>query len=137
MIKVYTSVDAIDEQVVHKFMNQLDEQERWMLLPFPETTTGRYGIPIHPEELMHSFRRFIHDILKSNKNLIVITYSTLIFDIIRLSAKDRKMKDVVEVYEMKNDGTLTRISSVDENGRMGIAPKGIFDAEARIVLKLV
>lgn len=92
---------------------------------------------------MSSFKSYVYKMMKTNQemrtnqDLWVVTYSTLVCDIIRLCAKELNLNDAVEIYDFTKDERIVRVTSVDANGRMYNTVKGLFDAEEQILLKLI
>ena len=142
MIRIYTSSSVLDSDESDKLCRRVIEESKdpTHVISFPECT---YHNPTHPYELMSSFKSYIYKMMKTNQemrtnqDLWVVTYSTLVCDIIRLCAKELNLSDAVEIYDFTKDERIVRVTSVDANGRMYNTVKGLFDAEEQILLKLI
>ena len=138
MIKVYTWVNGNPKNYeIHDFINRVEDElnDISKLLEFPEISTTAIGwsYPTPPMELRSNFYSFIKKQLELNNDYIVITFSTLVCDLIRLAAKNLKLRDVVEIYDEK----LRFITSVNEKGRLYKVVPGLFDAEEQTLFRLV
>lgn len=138
MIKIYTSVGVnLKNHEVYQFVEKVYDLAGYdsKVLEFPEisTTVSGWSYPTPPMELRSNFYSFIKKQLELNNDYIVITFSTLVCDLIRLAAKNLKLRDAVEIY----DETLRFITSVNEEGRRYKALPGLFDAEEQTLFRLV
>lgn len=138
MIKVYTWVNGNPKNYeVHDFINRVEDEldDISKLLEFPEISTTAIGwsYPTSPMELRSSFYDFIKKQLENNTDYVVITFSTLVFDIIRLASKDLNLKDHIQVF----DERMNLVTCIGERGNMYNPVKGLFDAEEQILLKLL
>lgn len=138
MIKVYTWVNGNPKNYeVHDFINRVEDEldDISKLLEFPEISTTAIGwsYPTPPMELRSSFYNFIKKQLEHGTDYVVITFSTLVFDIIRLASKDLNLKDRIQVF----DERMNLVTSIGEPGRMYDTEPGLFDAEEQVLLKLL
>lgn len=138
MIKVYTWVNGNPKNYeVHDFINRVEDEldDISKLLEFPEigTTAIGWSYPTPPMELRSSFYNFIKKQLEHDTDYVVITFSTLVFNIIRLASKDLNLKDHIQVF----DERMNLVTSIGESGRMYDTEPGLFDAEEQILLKLL
>ena len=94
-----------------------------------------WSYPTSPLEIMGTFYDRIYNHMNKQyyDDLYVITLSTLVFDTIRLAAKNLKLRDAVEIYDEK----LRFITSVNEKGRLYKVLPGLFDAEEQTLFRLV
>lgn len=74
------------------------------MLTFPEisTTASGWSYPTPPLELRSNFFKFIKEQMKQGHDYIVITFSTIVFDLIRLAAHDLN----IHKYKISDKGTL-------------------------------
>lgn len=138
MIKIYTMVGANPKNhEVYQFIQKVHDLAEYdsKVLEFPEisTTVSGWSYPTPPMELRSNFYSFIKKQLELNNDYIVITFSTLVCYLIRLAAKNLKLRDAVEIYDEK----LHFITSVNEKGRLYKVVPGLFDAEEQILFRLV
>lgn len=135
MIKVYTSSAVLDETRSTELGRMVIEESKdsTHVISFPECS---YYHPTHPYELMRSFKSYVYKMMETNQDLWIVTYSTLVFDIIRLCAKKLNLDNAVELYDFK-DNEFAFVTSIDDKGRMRNTASGIFDAEEKILLELV
>lgn len=138
MIKIYTVVGVNPKNhEVYQFIEKVHDLSEYdsKVLEFPEisTTVSGWSYPTHPMELRSNFYSFIKKQLELGNDYIVITFSTLVFDIIRLASKDLNLKDHIQVF----DERMNLVTSIGERGSMYNPVKGLFDAEEQILLKLL
>ena len=138
MIKIYTLVGVnLKNHEVYQFVEKVHDLAEYdsKVLEFPEisTTVSGWSYPTPPMELRSNFYSFIKKQLELNNDYIVITFSTLVCDLIRLAAKNLKLGDAVEIY----DEQLGFVSAVNEEGRLYKALPGLFDAEEQTLFRLV
>lgn len=138
MITIYTMVGVNPKNYeVCQFIEKVHDLAEYdsKVLEFPEmsTTVSGWCYPTPPMELRSNFYSFIKKQLELNNDYIVITFSTLVCDLIRLAAKNLKLRDAVEIYDEK----LRFITSVNEKGRLYKVVPGLFDAEEQTLFQLV
>lgn len=138
MIKIYTMVGVNPKNhEVYQFIEKVHDLAKYdsKVLEFPEIsiTVSGWSYPTPPMELRSNFYSFIKKQLELNNDYIVITFSTLVCDLIRLAAKNLKLRDTVEIY----DQNLRFITSVNEKGRLYKVVPGLFDAEEQTLFQLV
>lgn len=138
MIKIYTWVNGNPKNYeVYDFINRVEDEldDSSKLLEFPEISTTAIGwnYPTPPMELRSNFYSFIKKQLENNTDYTVITFSTLVFDIIRLASKDLNLKDHIQVF----DERMNIVTSVGEKGRLYNAVPGLFNAEEQVVIRLL
>lgn len=138
MITIYTMVGVNPKNhEVCQFIEKVHDLAEYdsKVLEFPEmsTTVSGWCYPTPPMELRSNFYSFIKKQLELNDDYIVITFSTLVCDLIRLAAKNLKLRDAVEIYDEK----LRFITSVNEEGRLYKVVPGLFDAEEQTLFRLV
>lgn len=125
MIRIYTSSEKLDVDGSHCLNRSVIEvsNDPTHVISFPECS---YDVPTHPYELMSSFKSYVYNMLQSNQDLWVITYSSLVFDIIRLCAKQLNSNDAIQLYDFK-DGKFVVVTCIDDKGRMYGTALGIFN----------
>ena len=138
MITIYTMVGVNPKNhEVCQFIEKVHDLAEYdsKVLEFPEmsTTVSGWCYPTPPMELRSNFYSFIKKQLELNNDYIVITFSTLVCDLIRLAAKNLKLSDAVEIYDEK----LRFITCVNEKGRLYKVVPGLFDAEEQTLFQLV
>ena len=138
MITIYTMVGVNPKNhEVCQFIEKVHDLAEYdsKVLEFPEmsTTVSGWCYPTPPMELRSNFYSFIKKQLELDNDYIVITFSTLVCDLIRLAAKNLKLRDAVEIYDEK----LRFITSVNEEGRLYKVVPGLFDAEEQTLFRLV
>lgn len=138
MIKIYTMVGVNPKNhEVYQFIEKVHDLAEFdsKVLEFPEisTTVSGWSYATPPMELRSNFYSFIKKQLELGNNFMVITFSTLVCDLIRLAAKNLKLGDVVEIY----DESLRFVTAVNEDGRMYKVLPGLFDAEEQTLFRLV
>lgn len=138
MIKIYTMVGVnLKNHEVYQFIEKVHDLSEYdsKVLEFPEisTTVSGWSYPTPPMELRSNFYSFIKKQLELGNDYIVITFSTLVCDLIRLAAKNLKLRDAVEIYDEK----LHFITSVNEKGLLYKAIPGLFDAEEQTLLRIL
>lgn len=138
MIKIYTLVGVnLKNHEVYQFVEKVYDLAEYdgKVLEFPEisTTVSGWSYPTPPMELRSNFYSFIKKQLELDNDYIVITFSTLVCDLIRLAAKNLKLRDSVEIY----DEQLGFVSAVNEEGRLYKTLPGLFDAEEQTLFRLV
>lgn len=137
MIKIYTMVGVNPKNhEVYQFVEKMHDLSKYdnRVLEFPEIsiTISGWTYPTPPMELRSNFYSFIKKQLELGNDYIVITFSTLVCDLIRLAAKNLNLCGAVEIYDEK----LHFITSVNEKGLMYKAMPGLFDAEEQTLLRL-
>ena len=138
MIKIYTFMHSNPKTYeIFDFVDKVSDMTSnpSMMLVFPEisTTLSGWSYPTPPSELRSRFYKFIKQQLEQNHDYAVITFSTLVFDIIRLASKDLNIGDSIEVY----DERFNLITSVDNRGRCHNWVPGMFDGEEQTLLRLL
>lgn len=140
MIKIYTCIDTNMENI--EMLDFVDlvkyaSGDSSKVLEFPEISKTMIGwsYPTSPLKIMGTFYDRIYNHMNKQyyDDLYVITLSTLVFDTIRLAAKNLKLRDAVEIYDEK----LRFITSVNEKGRLYKVVPGLFDAEEQTLFRLV
>ena len=140
MIKIYTCIDTNMKNIeMLDFVDRVKyaSGDSSKVLEFPEISKTMIGwsYPTSPLEIMGTFYDRIYNHMNKQyyDDLYVITLSTLVFDTIRLAAKNLKLRDAVEIYDEK----LRFITSVNEKGRLYKVVPGLFDAEEQTLFRLV
>lgn len=138
MVKIYTWVHGNPKShQINDLMEKIDTEYNHTskFIEFPEVSTTfsgwTYATP--PVELMSTFYKFIKQQLENGTDYVVLTFSTLVCDVIRLASKDLNLEDQVEIYDEK----MVLVTSVGRRGRMYNPVKGLFDAEEQVLLKLL
>lgn len=138
MIKIYTMVGVNPKNhEVYQFIEKVHDLSKYdsKVLEFPEIsiTVSGWSYPTPPMELRSNFYSFIKKQLELGNDYMVITFSTLVCDLIRLAAKNLNLCDAVEIYDEK----LHFITSVNAKGLLYNAMPGSFDAEEQTLLRLL
>lgn len=137
MIKIYTMVGVNPKNhEVYQFVEKMHDLAKYdnKVLEFPELsiTISGWPYPTPPMELRSNFYSFIKKQLELGNDYIVITFSTLVCDLIRLAAKNLNLCGAVEIYDEK----LHFITSVNAKGLLYKTMPGLFDAEEQTLLRL-
>lgn len=142
MIKIYTCIDTNLKNIeMLDFVDRVKytSGDSSKLLEFPEINKTMIGwsYPTSPLEIMCTFYdRIYNHMNKQHDDLYVITLSTLVFDTIRLAAKNLNRHNLVEVY----DQHLQLVAGLDNLGRLlyhKCYRRGLFDAEESINIELL
>ena len=138
MIKIYTWVHGNPKShqindLLEKIDTECNHTSKFIEFPEISTTVSGWTYATPPAELMSTFYKFIKQQLEHGTDYVVLTFSTLTCDVIRLASKDLNLKDQVEIYDEK----MTLVTSVGEKGRMYNPVEGLFDAEEQVLLKLL
>ena len=138
MVKIYTWVHGNSKShqindLIEKIGTEYNHTSNFIEFPEVSTTFSGWTYATPPAELMSTFYKFIKQQLETGTDYVVLTFSTLVCDVIRLASKDLNLKDQVEIYDEK----MVLVTSVGGRGRMYNPVKGLFDAEEQVLLKLL
>ena len=96
------------------------------VLEFPEVT------PCHSYDLCEKILSLVHEYYEKDKNLIIVTYSEVVLDAVRLWVA-RNSFEYAECVNVLSDGNVINVA-IDKNGEMEEWIDGVFDIK-RIILK--
>lgn len=96
------------------------------IIEFPETEI------CHSYDLCEHIMKIVQDHVDIDKGLIIVTYSEVVLDAVRLWVARNKFEDA-ECVNLLSDGNLINVP-IDENGEMKEWIDGIFDIK-RIILR--
>ena len=138
MIKIYTFMHSNPKSYeifdfVDKVSNMTSDPSMMLIFPEISTTASGWPYPTPPTELRSSFYKFLKEQIETNHDYVVITFSTLVFDSIRLVSADLDVRDVVQVYDEK----FNLITAVGEHGRCYNWIPGMFDGEEQTLIRLL
>ena len=95
-------------------------------IEFPETEI------CHSYDLCEHIMEIVHEYYDKDKDLIIVTYSEIVLDAVRLWVARNKFEDA-ECVNVLSDGNLINVP-IDENGEMKEWIDGVFDIK-RIILR--
>lgn len=95
-------------------------------IEFPETEI------CHSYDLCEHIMEIVQGHVDIDKNLIIVTYSEVVLDAVRLWVARNKFEDA-ECVNVLSDGNLINVP-IDENGKMKEWIDGVFDIK-RIILR--
>lgn len=96
------------------------------IIKFPETEI------CHSYDLCEHIMQIVQDYFDIDKCLIIVTYSEVVLDAVRLWVARNKFEDA-ECINVLSDGNIINVS-IDENGNMKEWIGGVFDIK-RIILR--
>lgn len=141
MIKIYTCIDTNLKNI--EMLDLVDRVnytsgDSSKVLEFPEISNTMIGwsYPTSPLEITGAFYDRIQQHMDRQEDLYIITLSTLVFDTIRLAAKNLNLDNAIQVY----DENLQLVVSIDNLGRLRYHKcyrRGLFDAEESVNFKLL
>lgn len=88
---------------------------------------------IHSYNLADNILKLCEKHYNENKDLIIVTYSEIVLDVVRLWGARTKHCDILECVNVLNNGEL-HIAKFNEFGEMDFWENGVFDIK-RIILK--
>lgn len=90
---------------------------------------------IHPYNLADNILELCEKHYNENKDLIIVTYSEIVLDTVRLWGARTKHCDILECVNVLNNGEI-RIAKFNEFGEMDFWEDGVFDIKTIILKEL-
>lgn len=91
---------------------------------------------IHPYNLADNILELCEKHYNENKDLIIVTYSEIVLDAVRLWGARAKHCDILECVNVLNNGEI-RIAKFNEFGEMDFWEAGVFDIKTIILKELL
>ena len=89
------------------------------ILRFPETEI------LHPKTLYDSIKMRVRNHIESDKDLFILTYSSIVLYAVRVEIKNYEFKGA-KCHQFLNDGT-DKCAVINENGQLSYWEEDIFD----------
>lgn len=90
---------------------------------------------IHPYNLADNILELCEKHYNENKDLIIVTYSEIVLDAVRLWGARTKHCDILECVNVLNNGEI-HIAKFNEFGEMEFWENGVFDIKSVILKEL-
>lgn len=125
-MKIYVVTGQRGADIV-EMANKLKAKYQCKMIKFPETK------PYHSYDLCDYMLGIVHGCYENNENLVVVTYSEVVLDSVRLWVARNKFTGAECINVLSNNDEIVNVE-IDENGEMEQWVRGVFDIK-RIVLK--
>ena len=125
-IWVITGQQNVD--ILEKSKDFNTETYKGEVLEFPEVT------PCHSYDLCEKILSLVHKYYEKDKNLIIVTYSEVVLDAVRLWVA-RNSFEYAECVNVLSDGSFINVP-INKNGEMDKWINGVFDIKSVILREL-
>ena len=99
------------------------------LIKFPEAKA------IHPYDLFDEVMNIIQESFESDQDLIILTYSEIVFNTVRLWVARNHFEGALLVY--MHDDRSGEAMPMSKDGEIDSWPRGMFDLEQKILHELI
>ena len=90
---------------------------------------------IHQYDLFDEVMNIIQESFESDRDLIILTYSEIVFNTVRLWVTRNQFDKASLIY--MHDGRASKIIAISKNGEIDPWPQGMFNLEAKIMKELI
>ena len=127
-MKIWVITGQQNVDILEKSKDYNTETYKGGVLEFPEITS------CHSYDLCEKILGLVHEYYEKDENLIIVTYSEIVLDAVRLWVA-RNSFECAECVNVLSDGNIINVP-IDKNGEMEEWINGVFDIKQVILREL-